>query len=97
MGPDEDGDCEVDFMRRSEKIKDRFQFPEEVDTASIELDDIVALPMGCVLSFSYHVVCCLVYCWTIVLIHSSNKLIRESCSDKREQNVAARRLYRPTA
>ena len=33
------------------------------------------------------------YCWTIVLIHSSNKLIRESRSDKREQNVEARRLY----
>ena len=31
--------------------------------------------------------------WTIVLIHSSNKLIRESRSDKIEQNVAARRLY----
>ena len=43
-------------------------------------EQAVALPMSCVLS--YYVVCCLVYCWTIVLIHSSNMLIRESRSDK---------------
>ena len=39
MGPDEDGDYEVHFMRRSEKNRDGFQFPEEVDAAFIRQDD----------------------------------------------------------
>ena len=43
VGPNEDGDCEVNFMGRSEKIRDGFQFPEEVDAASIRLDDIVKM------------------------------------------------------
>ena len=43
MGPDEDGDNEVNFMRRSEKIRDSFQFPEEVDAAFIRQDDIVKM------------------------------------------------------
>ena len=42
MGLDEDGDYEVNFMRRSE-IRDGFQFPEEVDAASIRLNDIVKM------------------------------------------------------
>ena len=42
VGPDEDGDYKVNFMRRSEKIRDGFQFLE-VDAASIRLDDIVKM------------------------------------------------------
>ena len=42
-GPDEDGDYEVNFMRQSEKIKHGFQFPEKVDIASVQLNDIVKL------------------------------------------------------
>ena len=41
--PDEDGDYEVNFMKQSEKIKHGFQFPEEVDIASVLLNDIVKL------------------------------------------------------
>ena len=40
-GPDEDGDYEVNFMRQSQKIRDGFQFPEEIDAASISLQDII--------------------------------------------------------
>ena len=43
MGPDEDGDYQINFMRRSEKIRDSFQFPKEVDAASIRLDDIAKM------------------------------------------------------
>ena len=42
-GPDEDGDYEVNFMKQSEKIKHGFQFPEKVDIASVQLNDIVKL------------------------------------------------------
>ena len=42
-GPDKDGDHEINFVRRSEKIKDGFQFHEQVDAASIRLDDIVKM------------------------------------------------------
>ena len=40
-GPDDNGDYVVNFIRRSEKIKHGFQFPEDEDTASVELNDIV--------------------------------------------------------
>ena len=40
-GPDEDGDYEVNFMRQSKRIRGGFQFPEEMDAASVALDDIV--------------------------------------------------------
>ena len=42
-GPDEDGDYEINFMKQSEKIKHGFQFPEKVDIASVQLNDIVKL------------------------------------------------------
>ena len=40
-GPDDDDDFEVTFMKRSEKIKDGFKFPEDKDAASVALKDIV--------------------------------------------------------
>ena len=43
VGSDEDCDHEVNFMRRSKKIRDGFQFPEEVDATSIKLNDIVEM------------------------------------------------------
>ena len=42
-GPDEDGDYEINFMKLSEKIKHGFQFPEKVDIACGQLNDIVKL------------------------------------------------------
>ena len=42
-GPDEDGDYEVRFLRRSQKMNDGFVFPDITDAASIKADDVVRM------------------------------------------------------
>ena len=42
-GPDEDGDFEAIFLKRSMKIKDGFFHPEIEDLASIELADLMRI------------------------------------------------------
>ena len=45
-GPDEDGDFEAIFLKRSLNIKDDFFYPEIEDLASVELADVMkTLPM----------------------------------------------------
>jgi len=65
-GPDEDGEYEVNFMRRSEKIRNGFQFPEDEDAASVTLDDIVQMlpkPYSIDVIVLYSVLCL----WTTML------------------------------